>query len=324
MHLDNSMKDKLIQKFGDLIQFDVPLSKYTTFKIGGPAKYFVQPKTNDELVDIFKFCKENNLPYFILGGGANVVLPDSGFDGLVIRPRNTELKINDQTVYAQAGVVLAKLSNETAKAGLTGLEWCIAVPGTVGGAVRGNAGAFGGEIKDTLIKATVFDGKEVKEWSNDDLQFFYRGSRIKKEQGNLLVIDATFKLEKTDPQTALAKVKELQDKKFAAQPMGELCAGCMFKNVELDQQQGNEAFQNSIPQEFKDAKRVPAGWIIEHLGIKGEVFEELGMKVSEKHANFLVNTGQGSEQSVRKLVNMIKQKAQETFDIDLEEEVQFV
>lgn len=329
--MNEDMKKQLKEKFGDMIKFDEPLSKHCTFKIGGPAEVYVEPKTNEDLVEVFRFVREHELPYFILGGGSNVLLPDEGIEGVVINPRNRDLKIEGESVTAGAGVVLAKLANETAKAGLTGLEWGIAVPGNVGGAVRGNAGAFGGEIKDTLVEAKVFDGKELSTLSNKELEFSYRSSRIKKNGGTEIVIEASFKLAPADSEECTATVKKFLAKKFEAQPMGELCAGCLFKNVEVDKDKNlvppskgepTEKFLKEVPADFWEKGKVPAGWLIDNLGLKG--YEKNGIKVSEKHANFLVNTGEGNAKAVKEMVEDIKEKVYSAYGVHLEEEVQFV
>lgn len=324
------------QQFSQIIKENEPLNKYSTFKIGGDAKILVEPSSNDDMIAVFRFLTEHNLPYFILGGGANVLLPDEGINGIVIRPRNRELKIDGTKVYAQAGLPLAKLAQDTAKAGLTGLEWCIAVPGTVGGAIRGNAGAFGGEVKDNLVTATIFDGNFVKELTNQELDFRYRSSRIKDSKGKELVLDAVFELQEDDAQEAQQRVKDMLAKKFADQPMGEFCAGCLFKNIELvpgqetlsSRSKGNptEKFFNDIKTthpEFLEKGKVPAGWIIEMLGFK-EKTPHKGVKVSEKHGNFIVNTGEGNAEAVKELAEMIKKDAQQVYGITLEEEVQIV
>lgn len=330
--MDQAIVKHLQEKFGKLVKTDVSLSKYTTFKLGGPAAVFIEPKTNEALMQVFKHVKESGLPYFILGGGSNILISDQGFDGIVIRPRNTGLKIDGETAYAEAGVVLGKLATESAKSGLTGLEWGIAVPGNVGGAVRGNAGAFGGEIKDTLIRAQIYDGKELRTYTNKEMAFVYRGSRVKQAHGGEIVISATFKLIAGDPKPATAKVKELLDKKFASQPMGERCAGCLFKNVEVDpqthqlkpQSKGtpNERFHTTVPADFLQKGTVPAGWLIEQSGLKG--YSKNGAKVSEKHANFIVNDGTGTADGVLALAKEVKEKVRQKFGVELIEEVEIV
>ncbi len=320
------------EKFGDIVKLDAPLSKYTTFKIGGPAKVLIEPKTNEQLMEVFAYVKASGSPYVILGGGSNVLMPDDGFAGVVIKPRNTALRIDGDAIYVEAGVVLGKLATEAAKAGLTGLEWGIAVPGNVGGAVRGNAGAFGGEIKDTLVSAQVFDGKELHAYTNKEMEFVYRGSRVKKQGGAEIVISATFKLLPGDAQPAMAKVKELLEKKFASQPMGERCAGCLFKNIEVDGRsrmlkpqskgQPTEAFMSTVPEEFWTKGVVPAGWLIEQTGLKG--YKQGTVKVSEKHANFVVNMGAASAADVRAFAEFIRGKVKEKFGVELVEEVEML
>lgn len=324
------------QQFADILKEDEPLSKYTTFKIGGPAKFFVEPQTSEQLAEVFQFVQKNALPFFILGGGTNVLMSDEGFNGVVIRPRNRALRIEGTSVYAEAGLPLAKLAQETAKAGLTGLEWCIAVPGTVGGAIRGNAGAFGGEVVDNLVSARIVNADSIREFKNNELDFRYRASRIKDQKGKELVLDAVFELERADSEEAQQRVKDMLKKKFSDQPMGELCAGCLFKNIELipgkeelsANSSGNptEEFFADIKKEhpeFIEKGKVPAGWIIEELGFKQKEPHK-GIKVSEKHANFLVNTGDGTAQAVKEYAEIIKKEAKARYGIDLEEEVQFV
>lgn len=326
----NLNKQELITKFGDQVKFDEPLSKYTTFKIGGPAKVLLQPKTNESLMDAFRYVLDHDLPYFILGGGSNVLMSDEGFEGVVIRPRNVGLRVEGDNVYVEAGVVLGKLATMTAKAGLTGLEWGIAVPGNVGGAVRGNAGAFGGEIKDTLVSADIFDGKDLRTVTKKEMDFVYRGSRIKHGGAHELVISATFKLTPADAKACQAKVKELLDKKFKDQPMGEFCAGCLFKNIEVDgsskklksssKGKPTERFMKEVPEDFWQKGKVPAGWLIEKVGMKG--FSQNGVKVSEKHANFLVNTGGAKAADIHALAKLVHDKVKAEFGVELEEEVE--
>lgn len=322
--------DEFKKKFGAIVKVDALLSRYTTFKIGGPAKLLIEPKTNEQLMEVFAYTKASGAPYFILGGGSNILMSDEGFDGVVIKPRNTALKIEGDTVYVEAGVVLGKLATESAKAGLTGLEWGIAVPGNVGGAVRGNAGAFGGEIKDTLVSAQVYDGKELRTYSNKEMEFVYRGSRVKRLGGQEIVVSATFRLFPGDPKPAMAKVKELLDKKFAAQPMGERCAGCLFKNIEVDgatkqlrprsKGQPTDAFMSLVPAEFWTKGTVPAGWLIEQSGLKG--YKKGDVKVSEKHANFVINIDKATARDVRDFANEIREKVKAKFGVELEEEVE--
>ncbi len=324
--------DSIKQAFGKLVKTDEPLSKYTTFKLGGPAKVFIEPKSNEDLMKVFAYVKDIGLPYFILGNGSNILISDEGFDGVVIKPRNTSLKIDGETVYAEAGLVLSKLAMQTAKAGLTGLEWGIAVPGNVGGSVRGNAEAFAQGISNTLVSAEVYNGKVFKTLSNQEMDFVYRGSRIKAQHGQEIVISATFKLQPADPKVATAKVKELFDKKLASQPMGERCAGCLFKNVEVDPETHqltarskgtpNEAFMTTVREEFWQKGIVPAGWLIEQSGLKG--YSKNGAKVSEKHANFIVNDGTGTADGVLALAKEVKDKVQAKFGVELIEEVEIV
>lgn len=323
-------KKQLAEQFGTQAKFDEPLSKHTTFKIGGPADVYLQPKTKQALQDAFAFVIAHDLPYLILGGGSNVLMTDEGFAGVVINPKNNEVIVEGNRVVAGAGAVLAKVAALSAKAGLTGLEWGIAVPGCVGGAVRGNAGAFGGEIKDTLVSAEVFDGKELKTLSNADMDFSYRTSRIKKRDGKEIVLSATFELKPADAKECMQRTTDMLKKKHADQPMGELCAGCLFKNIEVDPQtkqlrapskgEPTDAFKTMVPDMFWQKGIVPAGWLIEQAGLKGYI--KGNVKVSEKHANFLVNIGTGSAAEIKGLAAEVKAKVYTVFGVHLEEEVE--
>ncbi len=333
--MNKLVKEQLLELFGDQVRFEEPLSKHSTYKIGGRAHIMVLPETDEALIEVFRYVKKHDLKYFILGGGSNVLLPDDGFQGIVIKPKNTELVVHENTITAGAGVIFAKIAQETAKAGLAGFEWAIAVPGTVGGAVRGNAGAFGGEVKDHLVSASIFDGEEVKDLSNQELDFTYRSSRVKKSAGEELVINATFKLDEGNSEDSLKRVKELLTTKFEQQPMGEPCAGCLFKNIELipgeeklapaSSGKPTERFFHDIREsrlKFVENGKVPAGWLIDQLGLKG--FEKDGIKVSEKHANFLVNTGEGTSEAVHAMVKFLQDEVYNTYGVELEEEVELL
>lgn len=328
--IKQELKDALAKQFGAQVKFDEPLSRHTTFKIGGEAEVYLEPKTSGELEVAFAFILAHDLPYFILGGGSNVLMTDGGFAGVVLHPQNAAVTIEGQTVTAEAGAVLGKIATLSAKAGLTGLEWGIAVPGSVGGAVRGNAGAFGGEMKDTLVSAEIFDGKQRRTLSNAELEFSYRTSRIKKQAGKEIVLSAQFLLQPADAQACTARTKEMLQKKFNDQPMGELCAGCLFKNVEVDptskqlrapsKGEPTEAFFTAVPPQFFAKGIVPAGWLIEQAGMKG--YAKGNLKISEKHANFLVNTGGASAAEVLAFAREVKDRVYTMFGVRLEEEVE--
>lgn len=244
------------------IRKNISLEPYTTFKIGGKAKYFYIAKNNDDLVKVIKCAKKANLPYFILGGGSNVLVSDKGFNGLVIK-----------LSFANAGVLLSKLVDESIKAGLTGLEWAVGIPGTIGGAVKVNASAFGSSMSD--IVKSVKRYKDILLFVELELK---RGDRKKSEK-------------------LIQKYLEYRKK---SQPLEFPSAGCIFKNPKGD---------------F-------AGRLIDQCGLKGT--KEGRAMISEKHGNFIVNTGNAKASDVKKLIDLCKKKVKEKFGIELEEEIEYL
>lgn len=284
------------------IIFDEPLEKYSTFHIGGPANFFYRLTNKNELVTIIKFCLSQDFPYFVFGGGSNILFDDEGFRGLVIKIETKEIEIVGATITADAGVLVSALLNESVKNGLTGLEKWVGLPGTVGGAVRGNAGCNGLETKDVLLKATIFDPKtaRVKEAGNLYFNFQYRDSKLKNN--GEVILDATFKLQKSNqtPEEQKKLMNELNESRLRKQPFG-LTTGSFFKNPSTDK---------------------PAGLLIEKAGLKGKT---IGCaKISEKHGNFFLNTGSASSKDIISLAQLAQQEVKAKFGIDLEEEVQII
>jgi len=270
------------------------LAKYTTFKIGGPADFFVEVEKEEELVKLLKLLRELNLPYFILGGGSNLLVADEGFRGIVIKIANCELRITNCKIIAGAGVSLGKLVELSAENSLTGLEFAAGIPGTVGGAVRGNAGAWGEAIGDKVKRVKVLTPQgEIKWIDASDCQFSYRQSRFKKTKE--IIWEVELELEKGDRKEIKEKIEENLAKR-ASQPK-EPSAGCIFVN----------------PKPF------PAGELIDKCGLKGKRIGDA--QISPKHANFIVNLGNAKAADVIRLIKLIKEKVKEKFGINLEEEV---
>ena len=225
------------------------MSKHTNFRIGGPAKWIVEVKTAEELKQAVELALANEVDYFILGGGSNTLVADSGYDGLVIKMANRGHKIEGDLVTAEAGALSVGVARAAGTAGLTGLEWATTLPGTIGGAVRGNAGCFGSETKDVLESAHVLrcsGGKcEIVELKNKDLAFAYRTSAVKK--GTDIVIDATFKLARGDKDEIKKKMDAAMGKRKATQPLAPGSAGCAFKNFEFESEDQIEILKRQIP-----------------------------------------------------------------------------
>ena len=205
-----------------------PMSKHTNFRIGGPAKWFVEIKSLDELQRVLKVIKEHQLSFFVLGGGSNILVSDQGFDGVVVKMAMRTYEIQGNRVKSDAGVLASALARATATHGLKGLTWAISLPGTVGGGVRGNAGCFGGEMKDHLVSAVILHDGELIELKKEDLNFGYRESVIKHTQD--IVVSATFELQEGDPAELKMELDDKLMKRKTSQPLDAGSAGCLFKN----------------------------------------------------------------------------------------------
>ncbi len=295
------------------------LSRHTSFAIGGPARLFARAHSREDLLESVAYIRKEGMPYYILGGGSNVLVGDKGFDGIVIKNEDRSYSIDDTKVIAAPGVVLAMLVHKTAGMGLSGLEWAFGVPGTVGGAVRGNAGAFGTETKDVIESVEVVDIRsgEIYMLTPQDLAFTYRRSAC-LDHPEWMILQVIYRLSHDDPSRTMQRLHEYHARKKATQPLGAHCAGSMFKNNPI------ALFRDTslIPEEYIKKERVPSGYLIERVGLKGY---QLGrVKISEIHANFFINTGGATCEDVLQLVNLAKRKVFEEFGIHLAEEIQYI
>jgi len=306
------------------VQENIPLAPYTTFKIGGPARYFFIAKNIEEIKNAIKVAKDLKIPYFILGNGSNVLISDSGFGGLVIKIDDRELKIENNEIYAGAGVMLAALVKESTNAGLTGLEWLAGIPGTLGGAIYGNAGAFGYSIGEVAETVKVFDPGDLMEktLSKSDCNFGYRHSIFKEKK--YIILGADLKLKKGELEESAKLASEYLSKRKGKHPIGP-SAGSIFKNPLIKENQ--KAYEKLIKQypeieKFKATGKIPAGWLIGQFGLCGK--EIGGAMVSKEHGNFIVNIGGAKAEDVIILTSLIKQKIRVNFGIQLAEEIQYV
>lgn len=303
---------------------NISLAEYTSFKIGGPAKYFYEAKSKEDIMQAVKVAKEFKLPYYILGNGNNILVSDQGFDGLVIRIKNQEIKITDNKISADAGVMLGNLVGEAAKAGLSGLEWMSGIPGTLGGAIYGNAGAFGNSIGEKIEKVQVLDPDNLmtKWMGQEECEFAYRSSVFKKNK--YVIFGAVLKLEKGDPSEIRKHILE-NIKKRSHHPAGYPSAGSVFKNVVISE--NKKIFSNLLNKypeldKFRNTGKIPTGWFVEELGLRGKKIG--GAMIAKEHGNFILNTGGAKATDVIMLISLIKQKVRVNFGIRLEEEIQYV
>lgn len=309
------------------IQKNVPLAQYTTFKIGGPAREFVAVTQEDELIEALRYAKENNLRYYILGGGSNVFFDDKGFDGLVVRTEGDgKIKLLEENqLECWTGESLGNAVGFARDNDLAGLEELSGIPGQFGGAVRGNAGAFGTELKDMVMSVKALDVSEeepkIKIFNQAECGFSYRSSLFKKNP-NFIILSAILQLKNGKKDEIEQRMKEITKKRMARQPQGWYgCAGSFFENPTVENRELIDKFEKDTGVKISDNK-IPAGWLIEEVGFSGKKVG--GVEVSEKHANFVINTGTGSAEDIVMLVSLIKQKVRSQLGVQLKEEVNYV
>ena len=284
------------------IQTNEPLARYCTFQIGGPADYFYILKEIDQLPALIEAAKSANIPYFIFGTGSNLLFSDAGFRGLVIKIEAQNYSITDTEITADAGVLISKLLAETIEKGLSGLEQWVGLPGTVGAAVRGNAGCNGLEVKDILLEATLLNPEtsQIHTEKSEYFHFQYRESRLKNSSEIVLQAKFAIKPCQVSPEEQIHQINEIRKVRLSRQPSG-CSTGSFFKNPRPDQ---------------------PAGLLIEQAGLKG--FQIGGAQISEKHGNFFLNKNQASAKDVLALAEHTKAIIKQKFAIDLQTEVQIV
>jgi len=276
-----------------------PLARHTSLHIGGPAEYYLRVTSERDLVETIRVAREKELPVFLLGAGTNLLVADQGIKGVVLHNDWAETAVDGTIVTAASGTPMASVAAVAARSGILGLEWMATVPGTVGGAVHGNAGAFGKETKDDLVDAELMD-LNGKTWTatNADLGFAYRTSAL---QGTpIVVVRARFRGQAGDRETAVRRIKDMANERMAKQPLAQPNTGSIFRNPPGDH----------------------AGRLIEAAGLKGAT--EGGAMVSTKHANFIVNIGDASAEDVRALMARCQAEVKKRFGVDLVPEVEMV
>ena len=273
------------------MQENVSLKDKTTFKIGGKARFFEEVSSTQELLVLLK--EYADIPFFILGEGSNTLISDKGFDGLVIKLKNNQIEINDNVLKVGAGTPLRDLVFKTRELGLSGLEWAVGIPGTVGAAVFGNAGAFNCAIGDIIEEVEIFDGKQIKIIKKQDCNFNYRNSIFK--ENNQIILSAIFKFEKSED----------IDEKMKAY---------------LSKRNNPKGF--SIGSIFRNPEGTSAGKLIEACGLKGKTIGKA--QISSEHANWIINLGDASSEDVLALIALAKEQVKQRFNIELVEEIRYL
>jgi UDP-N-acetylmuramoylalanine--D-glutamate ligase len=299
-------------------QKDVSLKEYTTTKVGGAAKYLVTVKKEDDLEKVFSIVKNNKINYLIIGGGSNLLVSDDGFDGVVIVNRVSGIKLKDKKIYVKSGTFLSQLVTFSVKASLAGMEELMGIPGTVGGGIYGNAGAYGKSTSDFLEKVKVTDGMKTFWVSKDDLKFSYRESNFKKDKK--LILEAVFNLKKENKKLIEENFRKILKDRQKKYDKGIFCPGSFFKNIEAKNL--SKEILAKIPEEKIVFGKIPAGFLLESVDAKGLKIGDI--EVSEQHANFFINKGGGCAKDFYDLAMALKQRVFDKFGISLEPEVQII
>ena len=300
------MNSEIIKKFCDLLGEErvftgEAMSRHTTFKIGGPADYFLMPDKGTDVGRIVKICKESGIPYFILGNGSNLLVGDGGYRGAVIQiyKNMSSVTVEGTEIIAQAGALLSSVAAAAKNAALTGFEFAGGIPGTMGGAVVMNAGAYGGEMKDVLTEVTVMDDEgEIITLPADKLELGYRTSIIKT--AGYIVLEAKLQLKEGDPEVIRETMKDLTIRRITKQPLEYPSAGSTFKRPE----------------------GYFAGKLIMDSGLAG--YQVGGAQVSEKHCGFVINAGGATARDVRTLMDDVRDVVYKKYGVTLEPEVKFL
>ena len=285
----------------DFVLAQEQMKDHTTFRIGGPADVFVIPQKKEDVASVLNYCKSREVPYFIMGNGSNLLVSDKGFRGVIVQifKNMQECSVCGEIITAQAGILLSNLAAQAKDSSLTGLEFASGIPGTLGGAVTMNAGAYGGEMKNVLRKVNVMDRDgNITEMDAEDLRLGYRTSLIKEK--DWIVLSAELKLKKGDRKAIEETMQGLKEKRVSKQPLQYPSAGSTFKRPE----------------------GYFAGKLIQDAGLRGKKIG--GAQVSEKHCGFVINAGGATAEDVRLLMKYVQDTVWDQFQVRLEPEVKFL
>jgi len=295
------------------------LANHSTFRIGGAARYFAIAESTDDLIKARDFAKEKKLPFLILGGGSNILFGDNGYEGVIIKIKDMKLEADGLNVVAGAGVLFGQLIIRSIDYGMSGLEWGAGIPGTVGGAVAGNAGAYGHSISEFVKSVAVLaENGEVLRYSNKDCGFVYRGSKFKNPDNHEIILEVEFALQKGNKRKSGEAIGDVLAKRRGKLPRFP-SVGSVFKNIVVDELEEKGEVLKLVPAEKIKGGKLAAGFLIEQSGLKGR--QAGGAKIAEEHANFIVNTGGAKAADVLELIGLCKQRVMEKFGIALKEEI---
>lgn len=306
------------------ISENVPLAEHTRFGIGGPARWLLDASTDAALTSALETLHETKTPYAVIGGGSNLIVSDEGFAGAIVRYTSTSIELpppegESLRVRAAAGAVLQDLVDRTMAEGLRGLETLTGIPGWVGGAIYGNAGAYGHSIHERVRSVRFLDGSEIRGLDRAACAFGYRESIFKRNK-NWIILSVDLELDRgnaAELQATATGIRQIRDEKY---PPSMRCAGSIFKNLMLSDLPVTARAQ--VPGKAVREGKVPSAYFLEQAGAKGIV--RGGLKVADYHANLIYNQGGGTARDLRGLVAELKQSVRQRFGVDLEEEVQYI
>ncbi|MGA3236303.1 MAG: UDP-N-acetylmuramate dehydrogenase [Bryobacteraceae bacterium] len=296
-----------------------PLSRYTRFGIGGPADIYAETESVDAFVAALTSARASGWPVMVIGGGTNLIVSGDGFRGVVLRYRASGLTADGTRVTADAGAVLQDLVDFTVDRGLKGLETLAGIPGSVGAAVYGNAGAYGHSISERVVSVRFYDGRAVRVFDNAACEFRYRES-IFKERKEWIVFSTELLLDAADAATLRKTADDIVKIRSEKFPVTMKCAGSIFKNLLLDQLP--QRVSQQVPATAVREGKVPAAWFLEQAGAKGQHRGDI--HVATYHANLIYNAGAGTADDLYSLIQELKQRVRDRFGIEIEEEVQYV
>ena len=293
---------KYIKQFlqDEQILLNEPMIKHTTFRIGGKADIMLLPKSIDEILKCVDYCEKNNINYYVIGNGSNLLVSDKGFRGVIIKilKNFNNVELNGTLIKAQAGATLSSISKFALENSLQGFEFASSIPGSIGGGICMNAGAYGGELKDVVKNVTVMKDGKILQLDNDECEFEYRNSRILKEK--LIVLEVSIELQSGNKDLIIEKMKDIRNNRNEKQPVEYASAGSTFKRP-----------LNNF-----------AGKLIMEAGLKGRNVG--GAYVSEKHCGFIINKGNATCQDVLQLIDIVYSEVYNKFNIKLEKEIRVI
>ncbi len=299
------MENNYVKLFEDvdfgIILFNEPMKNHTSFKIGGPADIMIIPKTEENIINSIKFLRENNIKYFIMGNGTNLLVKDTGIRGAVVKiaDKYNKISIDGDRINCEAGALLSDIGKYTLENSLTGFEFASGIPGAVGGAIAMNAGAYGGEMKDIVLKVRALDeNNNIIEISNEGMNFRYRGSKVVDD--NLIVLSTEFQLQKGEKFSIKEKMEDLAHRRQSKQPLEYPSGGSTFKR----------------PTGYF------AGKLIEDAGLRGLRYGDA--QISEKHCGFVINVGEANFREVYTLIKTVQKIVKDEFGVQLETEIKII